>query len=277
MKIVVIGCGRFGSIISDLMLSQGHDVVVVDTSESKIENINNTRDVLAICGNGSDYYLLDEIGMKDTDVFVACTASDEINILSSTLAKSMGAKHAITRVLAHVTGSKATKFIMDKFDIDLIISPDYLTAYDAFKILNEHLVKNVIVIGATRVGVQLTQILVNNGINVSVIDRDANRCDHLTEVVTGSPIVINSDESNHQVLFDAGFNKVDAVVTATPMDEENILVSLFAVDSKVPLVITKIENSSFTNIVKDLKLEHVIAPRTSTANIVLDYVKGLEK
>lgn len=277
MKVVIIGCGRFGSIITDLMLSQGHDVVVVDSSESKIENINNTRDVLAICGNGSDYNVLDDIGMKNTDVFVACTASDEINLLAATLAKAMGAKHTIARVLTHRPGSKANNFVQEHLGIDLLISPDYLTASDIYRILNSHLVKSVIVIGATRVGTQLTQLLIDNGIDVSVIDRDANRCSHLADYVTESPVVINSDESNHQVLYDAGLRGVDAVVTATPMDEENILISLFATDNGVPLVITKIENSSFANIVNDLKLEHVIAPRTSTANIVLEYVRGLNK
>ena len=277
MKIVIIGCGRFGSIITDLMLSQGHDVVVVDSSDSKIENVNNTRDVLAICGNGSDYYILDEIGMKDTDVFVACTASDEINLLSSTMAKAMGAKHTIARVLRHHPRGKATRFILENFDIDMLISPDYLTAMDAYKILNEHRVQNVMILGATRLGIQLTHILTENGINVSVIDRDPNRCNNLNNFVPGNYMLLNSDESDHQVLFDAGLKDMDAVVTATPMDAENILISLFATDCKVPLVVTKIENSSFTNIVNELTLEHVVAPRLSTAKIVLDYVKGLEK
>lgn len=277
MKIVIVGCGRFGSIITDLMLSQGHDVVVVDSNETKIENVNNTRDVLAICGNGSDYNLLDEIGMKDTDVFVACTASDEINLLASKLSKAMGAKHTITRVLTHRPGSKATKFIKDTFSLELVISPDYLTAKDAYKILTKHAVKSAIIIGATRAGTHLTQLLVDSGVAVKVIDSDPRRCEHLHEVVSGSPIIINSDESSHQVLLDAGITTVDAVVTATPMDAENILVSMYASDCKVPLIITKIDNASYTNIVNDLTLEHVISPRISTANIVLDYVKGLEK
>ena len=277
MKIVIVGCGRYGSIITDLMISQGHDVVIVDSSEERIENINNTRDVLAICGNGSDYNLLDEIGMKDTDVFVACTASDEINLLSCTLSKAMGAKHTIARTLVHTPDVKATKFVQDAFNVDLIISPDYLTAKDAYSILKEHDSKTVMVLGATRLGTQLTQIMINNGINVTVIDRDPNRCEHLSDVIEGSPIVINSEESNHEVLFDAGFNSVDAVVAVTPMDAENILLSMYAADCKVPVIVTKVEYASYTNIVEDLALENVISPRKSTAAIVMDYVRGLEK
>lgn len=277
MKIVIIGCGRFGSTITDLMLEQGHDVVVVDSNDTKVEKINNTRDVLVKCGNGADFNLLDEIGMKDTDVFVACTASDEINMLASFLAKAMGAKHTITRALTHIPGSKATKFVQEQFKLDLFITPDYLTAKDAYKILDANHVKSVLILGATRVGTHLTRILMEKGVDVTIVDRDSLRCDNLDMAIDGSPVIINNDESNHQILFNAGLKETDAVISATPMDEENILISLFAADCNVPLIITKIENSSYTNIVKDLTLEHVIAPRISTANIVLDYVRSLEK
>lgn len=275
MKIVIIGCGRFGSLITDLMLSQGYDVVVVDSNESKIENINNMRDVLAICGNGSNYNLLDEIGMQDTDVFIACTASDETNLLASKLSKAMGAKHTIARILNYLPERKAAKFIKKELDIDLMISPDYLTAMDAYKILRERNAKNVLVLGATRLGAQLTQILMDSGMDVKVIDRDENRCERLTDFVDGSPIIINGEETDHQVLYDSGLNKADAVVSVTAMDAENIMTSLYAADCGVPLVITKIDNSSFTDIVMDLTLENIISPRISVAHVMKNYVEGL--
>lgn len=277
MKIVIIGAGRFGSIITELMLNEGHEVVVVDDNENTIENINNTLDVLAICGNGADYNLLDDIGMKDTDVCIACTASDEINLLVSCLAKKMGAKHTVARFRSQIPGTKGFQFVKDQLELDLIVSPEYLTAQDAYGLLTSHKAKNVIILGATRIATYLANMLLSSHAKVTIIDKNETRCNLLADQISEDAIILNNDETKQQTLIDAGLASADALVSLTSMDEENILTSLFAVDCEVPTIITKIDKSSYTEIVQNLNLENVIAPRTSTALMILDYVRELRK
>lgn len=277
MKILIVGAGRFGSIITELMLNDGHEVIVVDENENTIENINNTLDVLAICGNGAEYNVLDDIGMKDTDVCIACTASDEINLLVSCLAKKMGAKHTVARFRSQIPGTKGFQFVKEQLGLDLVISPDYLTAVDAFNLIMEKKAKDILILGATRIATYLTNMLLAKRLRVTIIDRDENRCNLLADKVNDNAVILNNDETKHQTLIDAGLAETDALVALTSMDEENILTSLFATEYNIPTIITKIDKASYTEIVQNLSLENVIAPRTSTALMILDYVRELRK
>lgn len=277
MKILVIGCGRFGSAIIENMLSEGHDVVVVDASTNNIENINNTLDVLAICGNGADYKVLEEVGMKSVDVCVSCTASDEINILSCIMAKQMGARHTIVTIRNQSPDRAFVSFLREKLNIDLVISPNYRTAQAAHKILKSKGVNKVIILGATAIAKYLTRMLVEDGINVKIMDRSEEKCREISEAFPNDVLVLNSDGAQTASLLEAGLESTDALVAMTTMDEENIMTSLFAIEHKVPTIITKIEKTSYTEIVHNLDLKHVVAPRTSTVHIVVDYVRGLKK
>ena len=277
MKIVIVGCGSFGSDITELLLEDGHEIVVVDSNEENIENMNNTLDVLAIHGNGADYNVLNDIGMKDTDVCIACTASDEVNLLVSVLSRKMGAKHTIARFRSQIPGSKGFQFVKEQIDIDLVVSPEYQTALDAFKIINGNDCKSAILIGATRIATFLTRLLVAKGVSVQIIDNNEERCNDISEKIPSAAVVINDDETKHSTLLDAGIKTSDAFVSVTAMDEENILTSLYAKDCGVPTVVTKLSKSAYSDIVNNLKLEYVVSPRTSTALMIVDFVRGLSK
>ena len=71
MKIVIVGAGKVGYSLAQRLIQDDHDVYVIDRSQERIHNLENTLDVSLVQGNGSDVQLLNEIGMSDVGMFIA--------------------------------------------------------------------------------------------------------------------------------------------------------------------------------------------------------------
>lgn len=98
MKIVIVGAGKVGYSLAQRLIQDDHDVYVIDRSPERIHNLENTLDVSLVLGNGSDVQLLNEIDMSDVGMFIAVTDSDEVNMLSCSVAKIKGVPTTIARV-----------------------------------------------------------------------------------------------------------------------------------------------------------------------------------
>ena len=96
MKIVIVGDGKVGATLVEHLSTEGHDVVVIDRDQKIVEQMVNSYDVMGICGNGANCELQLEAGVDSSDLFVAATSSDELNILSCLMAKKAGAVDSIT-------------------------------------------------------------------------------------------------------------------------------------------------------------------------------------
>ncbi|MHB8918847.1 MAG: NAD-binding protein, partial [Desulfocucumaceae bacterium] len=134
MKITIIGAGKVGTEIAHRLSEEGHDIIVIDRDETQLAKINETLDVLTVKGNGSSSQLLKEIGVNDSDLMVAVTESDEINMISCMTAKRVGIAKAIARIR---DPDYARDLIISKEDlgIDLVINPDYAASLEIFRLL----------------------------------------------------------------------------------------------------------------------------------------------
>ncbi|MGN1126171.1 MAG: NAD-binding protein, partial [Ruminococcus sp.] len=90
MHVVVIGAGKIGKFLISSLREEGHDVVVVDTDEQRVDRIVEEQDVSGICGNGTHCDVLREANIQNAYLVIATTLSDEINILSCLIARKMG-------------------------------------------------------------------------------------------------------------------------------------------------------------------------------------------
>ena len=82
MRIIIVGCGKVGSELAGQLSAAGHDLTLVDLSERRLEELSNTHDLATVKGSGTSYHVLREAGVQDTDLLIAVTAHDEINLLS---------------------------------------------------------------------------------------------------------------------------------------------------------------------------------------------------
>lgn len=135
MKIIVTGCGKIGIAVIENLVNEGHDVIAIDNRLEVIEEIRDVYDVICICSNGADYNTLKEAGISNTDMFIAVTGSDELNMLSCIIAKKMGAKHTVARVRNPEYNDISLGFIKQQIELSLILNPEFLVAQEIFNIL----------------------------------------------------------------------------------------------------------------------------------------------
>ena len=103
MKIIVVGAGKVGYSLAQRLVQDEHDVFIVDKFAERIDNLKSSLDVNLVHGNGSDLKLLQEIGVEDVGMFISVTDSDEVNILSCSVAKILGIPKTIARVLTFLS------------------------------------------------------------------------------------------------------------------------------------------------------------------------------
>ena len=81
MRIIIVGDGKVGSLLTTQLAKEGHEVVVIDKNSSVLKNAENREDVLIVEGNGADLNILKEAGAATSDLIIAVTNADEVNIL----------------------------------------------------------------------------------------------------------------------------------------------------------------------------------------------------
>jgi len=124
MKIIIIGAGEVGFNIAQRLSEENHDVVVIDKDQNKINHLQTVIDVQAIVGSGTSPSLLQEAGIKESDIIVAATDSDEANLIACFYAQHL--TDYITKI-ARVRNpdymEQSDVFKSDALNIDLLINP----------------------------------------------------------------------------------------------------------------------------------------------------------
>lgn len=134
LKIIIVGCGKVGISLVEQLVHEGHDITIIDTNSKKISGISNLYDVMGICGNGASYTTQLEAGIIEADLFIAVTASDELNLLCCTIAKQVGDCAAIARVRTP-DYSHEVNYLREKLGLAMIINPELEAALETARIL----------------------------------------------------------------------------------------------------------------------------------------------
>lgn len=137
MKVIVVGCGKIGRAILENMEAERHDIVAIDNDLQVIQNITNTFDVMAVCGNATSREMLLSAGVAKTDLFIAVTESDEVNMLSCFFAKRLGAKYTVARIRSTEYNDDGLDFLAKELGLSMALNPELLTAealYDNLKL-----------------------------------------------------------------------------------------------------------------------------------------------
>lgn len=365
MKIIIIGAGEVGFNIAGRLASENKRVVVIDKSAAALERINDRLDVQTILASGSDPGTLKQAGIKDADILLAVTDSDEINLVACLMADYLspgikkvvrirntdfdafhdhlnsGAPHidtvinpetevvnTIKRLMQipdavdagsfvqgqvryigirlgaacpaigmtlidfslkfganrpliaaivrknHVIVPRGSDTIKDGDLVYFVCEADRLEAtLDIFGI-ELHPLKNVLIVGGGRTGELLARRLEQEKLNVKIIEANRERCRHLSSSLKKTTI-LHGDGSDQNLFMEENIAKSDAVITVTNEDETNILVSLLAKNSGVQNTITRVEKSSYYQLLPTVGLEKIVSPRLSAISSILrDVRKG---
>lgn len=123
MRILIIGAGEVGRFIAERLVREGHDLVLIDVNPQAIARINEL-DVYGAVGDGTDPSVLREHGMDHTDLVLAVSRDDAVNLAACAFAGRLGANRTVAR-LSHGARSPADEQLAkEAFGIDFVINPD---------------------------------------------------------------------------------------------------------------------------------------------------------
>lgn len=134
-------------------------------------------------------------------------------------------------------------------------------------------IKNVMILGGGRIAYYLAKQLSDTGRNIKLIEHNLDRCYQLSDALE-EVTVIHGDGTDQDLLDEQGLEYQDALVSLTGIDEENIIVSMYAESKGVSKVITKVNRHSYS-ILNDIGLETVVSPQIVAGNLVTRYVRAL--
>lgn len=134
--------------------------------------------------------------------------------------------------------------------------------------------KNVMICGGGRVAYYLGSQLLELGMQVKIVEMDEKRCMELCDLLPGATI-IHGNATDHELLEEEDISKADAFVSLTGMDEENIIMSMYAKTRHVPKVVTKVNDEGLQSMVDQLGMESVVSAKNVTANVITSYVRAM--
>ncbi len=134
-------------------------------------------------------------------------------------------------------------------------------------------VKDTMIVGGGNVAYYLAEQLLKRGISVKIIEKDRNRCEELS-VLLPKAIIINGNGTEQELLKEEGIEYAESFVPLTGVDEENILLTLYANQVSNAKVITKINRLGFRNVINNLNLGSVLYPKYITAEAIIAYVRA---
>lgn len=135
-------------------------------------------------------------------------------------------------------------------------------------------IKNVLVVGGGKIAYYLAVRLLEGGMKVTVVERDEERCEELAQLLPKA-LIFHGDGTDPAILEEAGIEQANACVSLTGIDEENIMISLFAGNHAVDKIVTKVNKESFLHMLDRVGIECVVSPRKLTTDHIVRYVRAM--
>lgn len=133
MRIIIVGAGEVGAYLAETLSRHDHDVTVLEQNESVASALDEQTDVRVVRSSGSSALALQRAGIADCDFFLALTSNDETNLVSSSIARALGARTTVARVHDGVYRDSTAINYQEHFGIDLLFNPERLAAVELAK------------------------------------------------------------------------------------------------------------------------------------------------
>ena len=361
MNVIIVGCGRVGQTLAEKLNGDGNNVVVIDTSAAKVNEITAKYDVMGVVGNGATHTVLREAGIASAELFIAVTNSDELNLLCCMIAKREGNCQTVAR-LKSPEYSDEVGYLKDELGLAMVINPEYAAAEEIARVLrfpsaikiepfakgkvelikfrlpkDSELVgmsvkemamkyrtdvivctieraegsyiangdsvfeekdinsivgshksaheffsrikyrgnslKNTLIAGGGVITHYLCELLEKSGISIKVIEKDAKLAEELASTFPKVNVILGNP-ARKDLLLEEGVDKADAFVALSSLDEENILLSLYAKEVCNGKIVTRINRTDYDSVISRLDLDTTICPKNITSDIILRHVRA---
>lgn len=123
MKIIIVGGGKVGYTLAQQLATEEHDIILIDNDSEVLNHADETLDIMCIRGNGASVEILREANISETDLLIAVTDSDELNMICCVIGKKLGAKHTVARI-RNTDYSNEYKMLKQELELDMVINPE---------------------------------------------------------------------------------------------------------------------------------------------------------
>lgn len=363
MNIIIVGCGKVGEELAHRLNDEGDNITVIDVDSTKVNDVTSRLDVLGVTGNGATHLVQQEAGIRDADLLIAVTGSDELNLLCCLIAKKEGNCQTIARVRDPQYSTEAP-YLKEELGLAMVINPEFQAAAEIARVLRFpsaikidtfakgkvdlmkfrlpencvltgcsvkeiatklkcdvlvctvergdeafipngefvfgekdiisviaspananaffrkidykiNQVKDCMIAGGGDVAYYLCRILRKAGISLKLIEKDPKRCEMLCTALP-EVTVICGDAADQQILLEEGLENANSFAALTNLDEENIMLSLFARVKGCRKLVTKINRIDFFDVIKQLDLDSIIYPKSITSELIVSYVRAMK-
>jgi len=210
MRVLIVSAGIIASRIAAMLVKEGHDVTIIDQSETALDAIGLRLDAKTVRGSGMNPKVLLEAGADKADLIVAATRNDELNVIICFVAKELGAKRTVARIqnpeypgyfITPAKSPTAPRRVIrpKKLGVDLLVNPEILAAdhivntlSSIFVVSVESLAEGVIHVGEFQVEKPDST---NTPIQEIVFDRPAR----IVAIVRGDKTLIPSMQDSLQI------------------------------------------------------------------------------
>jgi len=365
MRVVIVGDGKVGYELTEQLSKEGHDLVVIDNRRDVIEDLSERLDVMTVLGNGASMHVQRDADVGGSDLLIAATSTDEVNILCCVVARKLGCPTTIARV-RDPEYAEQLSWLKDDLGVSMTINPELRAAKEIFKLIEfpsslkyepfatgkmeiveielrhgniligkplkhfysavrvralvcaveraggeieipngdtvlhegdviavtaqtrdlaaliraldtgRNRVKNVMIVGGSRIAHYLTELLLDNGVRVKIIENDPKRCEELSDLLPKAT-VIHGDGTARATLIAEQIAEMDAAVTLTNIDEANLFVSMYARHIHVPKVIAKINRIEYNELLSDMDQSNLICPKTLCTGDIIRFVRAMQR
>ncbi|NCC69674.1 MAG: Trk system potassium transporter TrkA, partial [Clostridia bacterium] len=170
---------------------------------------------------------------------------------------------------------KGNYIISEGDTIHIVGAPTEITAFFKAAGVYKKGVRNVILLGGSRISIYLSTILLEMGIRVKIIEQKQENCMELKKLLRKAEIIIG-DGTDPTLLEEEGVRDTDAFVALTGSDQNNIITSIFAIKSGARKVITKVNEDHYRTMIGSHALESCVMPKEIAADLIVQYVRGMQ-
>ena len=134
MNIMIAGCGKVGKTIAMRLCEEGHQVTVIDIDENALQAVKSSLDVMGYHGDCTSIKVLEEAGIRHTDLLITVTSDDEKNMLTCLIARKVGGCQTIARVRSPQY-AEDIKYIKDDLGLSMSINPEKVAADEMIRLI----------------------------------------------------------------------------------------------------------------------------------------------
>lgn len=159
--------------------------------------------------------------------------------------------------------------------ISVIIPPERMNGLFLKLGISHKMIKDVMIAGGSKIAYYLSEQLLKSRIRVKIIELSHERCEELSEHLPEA-MIIEGDAASETILNEEGIQNMDAFISLTNFDEENIMLSLFANKVSDAKLITKINRIAFEGVINEIPIGSIISPKNLTAEYIIRYVRSMQ-